>query len=324
MEHPSSASLISVIIPCYRQGRFLADAIESVLRQTYSHFELIVVDDGSPDETCEVARGYSQVKYLRKPNGGAATARNAGLRQSHGDFLVFLDADDRLVPRAFEIGLAAFAARPECAMTFGSSRRTDESGNPLPSFWRHLDADDYYLRFLRRSYLYNPASAMFRRSVFAAGVAFDESIRVCSDYDVYLQVARGWPVYCHNEVLSEYRQHVEQQTLNRRAMVDTTVRILAAQAPFIRNRPAHRKMAKKGSRLVRHAYSHYLLMTAWEHLRKGEWLDARKLGEEFVGYDFPLAAYVLPWAILRAWHRRFQGVKRRATEAIPSGPVAAP
>jgi glycosyltransferase involved in cell wall biosynthesis len=273
--------LVSVIIPCYQQGRFLADAIESVLTQTHPNHEIIVVDDGSTDETGEVARRFPQAHYIRKANGGAGSARNAGLKVSRGDYLVFLDADDWLVPRALDIGLSAFAARPECALTFGSCQRVDQLGAPLPTFWRRLASDDYYLTFLRRAYIYNPASAMFRRFIFDAGVSFDEPTRLCSDYEMYLQVARRWPVCCHNEVVSKYRQHGAQQTANRRNMVQMIVKILESQEPFIRDKPKYKKMAAKGSRLVRHAYSHYLLTSAWKSLWAGQWTTPTKVFQNF-------------------------------------------
>src|SRR5437868_3561752 len=94
--------LISVVIPCYQQAHFLGEAITSVLKQTYSHHEIIVVDDGSTDDPAAVTSSYPNVRYIRQKNQGTAAARNRGLRESLGSFLVFLDADDRLLPKAFE------------------------------------------------------------------------------------------------------------------------------------------------------------------------------------------------------------------------------
>src|SRR6185503_10394131 len=96
--------LVSIIIPCYNQGRYLGDAIESVLRQSYRRLEIIVVDDGSTDDSSQVARKYSDVKLRRQENRGFSRARNAGLEASRGDYLVFLDADDRLLPGAIQAG----------------------------------------------------------------------------------------------------------------------------------------------------------------------------------------------------------------------------
>jgi glycosyltransferase involved in cell wall biosynthesis len=88
------ANTISVIIPCYNGAEFLAETIESVRRQTYPPLEVIVVDDGSTDNTGEVVARYPEVKYIRQKNQGGGVARNTGLRESKGDYLVFQDQDD--------------------------------------------------------------------------------------------------------------------------------------------------------------------------------------------------------------------------------------
>ena len=131
-DEQAEAPLVSVVIPCYNQAHFLGEAIESVLAQTYPHLEIIVVDDGSPDNTEEVATRYSGVRYVQQANQGLAAARNTGLRHSTGAYLVFLDADDRLLPQAVEVGLQQLQAHPECAFTFGKWRQIAGDGSPLP------------------------------------------------------------------------------------------------------------------------------------------------------------------------------------------------
>src|ERR687894_2072239 len=99
--------LVTVVIPCYNQAHFLGEAIESVLSQTYPHFEIVVVDDGSTDNTSEVASGYppDKVRLIRQENKGLSAARNAGLGRSGGEYVVFLDSDDRLLAEALEVGV---------------------------------------------------------------------------------------------------------------------------------------------------------------------------------------------------------------------------
>ena len=96
---------VSVVIPSYNSAQFLPEAIESVLEQSYPHFEVIVVDDGSTDDTKEVCDRYPKVKYFYQKNQGHATARNTGLRISTGEYIIFLDSDDCLLPEAIEIGV---------------------------------------------------------------------------------------------------------------------------------------------------------------------------------------------------------------------------
>ena len=100
----NSSPLVSVIIPCYNQAHYLREAIASVRRQTYLHVETVVVDDGSQDDTAAVAHEYN-VRYVYQANSGVSTARNAGIGHVSGEFVIFLDADDRLLPRAVEIGV---------------------------------------------------------------------------------------------------------------------------------------------------------------------------------------------------------------------------
>ena len=107
--------LVSVVIPCWNQARFLGEAIQSVLRQTYGNTEIIVVDDGSSDETSIVARSFPGVRCIGQKNGGLASARNTGLSASRGDYVIFLDADDRLLPIAIQAGLNCLAQHPQCA-----------------------------------------------------------------------------------------------------------------------------------------------------------------------------------------------------------------
>src|SRR6202007_291490 len=100
----SKQKLASVIIPCFNQARFLGEALESALAQSYGSCEVIVVDDGSTDETAKVAAAFNRIRYLSQTNRGLAAARNAGLKASAGRYLVFLDADDRLLPDAVATG----------------------------------------------------------------------------------------------------------------------------------------------------------------------------------------------------------------------------
>src|SRR3954454_21989799 len=111
--------VVSVVIPCFNQRAYVADAIESVLGQTYDNIEVVVVDDGSDDGSAGVIRNYRDVRYVRQGNAGLARARNAGLEASTGEFVIFLDADDWLLPRAVELGAQALTDRPDCMFAAG-------------------------------------------------------------------------------------------------------------------------------------------------------------------------------------------------------------
>jgi glycosyltransferase involved in cell wall biosynthesis len=147
--------LASVVIPCYNQGRFLPDAIESARHQTHGAVEIIVVDDGSEDDTRAVARRYG-VQYIRQRRAGAPAARNTGLRESRGEFLIFLDADDRLLPQAVATGIEWLGRRTDWAFVTGHVRLMTEDGSPagVPP-QNHVDPTSF-VDLLRSNYIWTP------------------------------------------------------------------------------------------------------------------------------------------------------------------------
>lgn len=216
----NSAPLISVVIPCYRQAHYLDEAIKSVLAQTHRRLEIIVVDDGSPDDTSEVAARHPRARLIRQPHLGLPAARNAGLRASLGEHTVFLDADDRLVPDALETGISALAAAPECALVYGFCEFIDHAGAPIPTPPQVPAGGDCYRALFRKNYIMTPGAAMFRRAVLASVAGFDESFTGgCEDIDLYLRVARRWPIQCHGRVVLQYRQHRASMSSKRMRML---------------------------------------------------------------------------------------------------------
>ena len=185
---------VSVIIPCYKQAGFLTDAIESVLAQTHPHIEVIVVDDGSPDDTSDVASRYPRVRCIRQENQGLSAARNTGIRESEGEFLVFLDADDRLTPSAIERGLHCLRLVPQAVIAVGKHKSISFEGLPIPFGERHIEKD-HYVELLRGNYITCPATVMYRRSVFDHLGGFDTTVNPASDYDLYLRIAQKFPIW---------------------------------------------------------------------------------------------------------------------------------
>ncbi|MFL6183180.1 MAG: glycosyltransferase family 2 protein, partial [Actinomycetes bacterium] len=173
----SEVALVSVIIPSYNHAHYLGQAIGSVLSQSYRNFEIIVVDDGSTDETSEVASRYERVRIVRQENRGLSGARNRGLREAKGEYVVFLDADDKLLPGALEAGLRCFEAHPECAFVSGTSRPIAEDGALLSQRSDTVVEGDHYLKLLRRNYIGMHATVMYRRSVFDDVGGFDVTLR---------------------------------------------------------------------------------------------------------------------------------------------------
>src|SRR5713101_1476950 len=158
------SGLVSVIIPCYNQAHFLHEAIQSALAQTYSHREIFVVDDGSTDNTAEVTAGFAGIRYTRQENSGVSAARNSGLKESRGEYLVFLDADDRLLPEALEVGVNCLHQHPDCAFASGHCRLITAAGWVLAKPEQLHVVRDHYLELLRDNYIWCPGSVIYRRS----------------------------------------------------------------------------------------------------------------------------------------------------------------
>lgn len=186
---------VSVIIPCYRQARYLPEAIDSILRQTYSNIEIIVVNDGSDDETGEVAKSYGdRVRYVWKENGGLSSARNAGLAAANGEWIQFLDADDLIHPAKIETQLRESRAEDEPDIIysdyryFADERPTEEWRGPDVQ----LDSGHEFQSFLERweRSLTIPIHALLYRSTcFERWGNFDTSLPAREDWDWHLRCA---------------------------------------------------------------------------------------------------------------------------------------
>ncbi|MEJ7872813.1 MAG: glycosyltransferase, partial [Rubrobacteraceae bacterium] len=269
-------SVVSVVIPCYNQARFLGEAIESVLAQSYPLFEIVVVDDGSTDDTSGVAARYPGVRCVRQRNQGLAAARNAGLRESKGGYLVFLDADDRLLPDALEVGLACLEARPECAFASGHYRNIAADGSPLPTPQQpHIDKE-HYLEILRANYIITPAVVIHRRAALDSvnGFSTSSSVKNTEDYDLCLRIARQFAVHCHGRLVAEYRLHGSSMSHDHGTMLKSTLNVLRSQWKYVEGNERFEDAYEKGVRTAQSYYGEPLIDAVRAHLQEREWRRA--------------------------------------------------
>ena len=284
---------VSVIIPCFKQAGFLTDAIESVLAQTHPHLEVIVVDDGSPDDTSDVASRYPGVRCIRQENQGLSAARNTGIRESKGEFLVFLDADDRLTPKALESGLQHLRQCPCAAFVGGIHRTISIDGSPLSTMQRpHIDRD-HYLELLRAANCVGcPATVMYRRAVFDDVHGFDTTVNAASDYDLYLRIARKFATSFHTDIVAEYRQHGDSMSNNPQLMSNHVARVLQSQLKEVSGNRRHEEACRTGIKFYQHDYRVTMLIDRMRSSARKEdwrgalwnmllliWFDPRALGE---------------------------------------------
>ena len=297
--------LVSVVIPCYNQAHFLGEAIESVLAQTYPHFEVVVVDDGSTDNTAAVVTGYPGVRYFRQENQGLSAARNTGLRHSVGDRLVFLDADDRLMPCALEIGLTSLRGHPECAFVYGHSQFTTVDGSLFHWQPRPRVEGDYYLALLRGCPIFATGSVMYRREVFESVTGFNPSLSPAADYELYYRIARQFPIRCHEETIAEYRKHGTSMTRSGELMLRYNLAALRSQWKHVKRSRQKKEAYKTGIRFWKQAWGRYVVEQIRAAMAEGEWKRATQGMLSLLRYspfclgsmlnDYPLPRKVLGW-----------------------------
>lgn len=264
--HPATHPLVSVVIPCYRQAHFLPDAIESALAQSYPSVEVLVIDDGSPDGTRAVAARYG-VRYIRQERGGLAAARNTGLGESRGEFVVFLDADDRLLPDALRVNAALLLSNATLGFVAGASHFIASDGAKIETDALAWPTGDIYAALLRRNRIRMPGMVMFRRSVFDQAGLFDSRVNACADYDMYLRVSRLFPVAFHDALVAEYRRHGDNMSLDAALMLRQISRVVRQQRPYVREHALRRAALEQGLRGIRTYYSDKLAESIRQRVR---------------------------------------------------------
>ncbi len=227
---PEGERSVSVVIVCYNQSHFLAEAVTSCLSQHRPFDEILVIDDGSTDETANVARSFPEVRYIRQPNLGLSAARNRGIRDSTGKYICFLDADDRFLSDAVTAAMACFAKHPESAFVYGTYRDIDGSGVPVSEAMMFRVGEGHFRALLERmNFIAMHATVMYRRGVLESVGAFDTALRKCEDYDLYLRITKSHPVNEHRALVAEYRRHDQNMSLDYLSMMKSALRVLRRQ-----------------------------------------------------------------------------------------------
>lgn len=239
---------VALIITSFNHGHFLADALESGLQQVHPFREIVVVDDGSTDDTASVAARFPQARYVRQENRGLAAARNSGLRLSTSNFLIFLDADDRLLPNAVEAGLRCLEANPAAQFAYGGFRYIHPTGEISSEVPVTECGPDPYLTLLRCNCVSMHATVMYRRHALVEAKGFQEQLRACEDYDIYLRIAREAKIVCHPAVVADYRRHGHNMSRDAKLMLDTSLAVLRSQRVHVQGDRARYAAYKQGVR----------------------------------------------------------------------------
>jgi glycosyltransferase involved in cell wall biosynthesis len=228
---------VDVLIPAYNAAHFLPGALESVLAQTEPGWQILLVDDGSTDNTRDVVEEFARthaeqlqgrLTYLYQPNRGLPAARNTGIRNSSSPFLALLDADDRWLPNRLAESLASFAGKPDVGISYSGFSRFDESGNILDTFTTSdMGAPGEMATRLYTRAVHLPCPTVtFRRASLQTVGLFDETMRATEDRDLWLRIAQHYDVVFVPKVLALYRS-------SSSSMSGDLPRMLQAQRQFI-------------------------------------------------------------------------------------------
>jgi GT2 family glycosyltransferase len=308
-----SAPRVSIIIAAYvatpRQAELLDETLGTVASQTCRDYQCIVVDDGSPLDVRGIAARHPQTIAIRQQNAGPAIARNTGIAASRGAYIVFLDADDHLLPQALEAGLSALDSHPECGFVVGGREEMTYDGGPVawgvPLAPRATDLYKILLGF--DWYIIPPSSVMFRREVVDA-IGPWRNPWGADDLDYYLRAARAYRGWCFDEpAVTRYRRYPESSSRDGARMLRSTRAVYARQWPLVQGDPAAEAAYHQGLHKLTEIFRDSLAENLRDHLRTG---NSRRA----------LASAAL---LARESPRRLMGEVRSAFTSTPSRPIGA-
>jgi glycosyltransferase involved in cell wall biosynthesis len=274
------APLVSIVVPCYvaspRQGELLDETLRTVAAQSCRSYEIVVVDDGSPLDVGAVVARHAGTVTLRQANAGSAVARNTGIDASRGRYLVFLDADDHLLPSALEAGIRTLAEHPECGFVVGRREEMTYEGGPVPWGVAAMPRETrlYHILLGFDWYIIPPSSAMFRREVVQAVGGFRDPWGA-DDLDFYLRVARAYSGWCYEEpAVTRYRRYSASSSRDGERMLRSIREVYARQWPVVRGDPAAEAAFHRGLALLTDIFTDCLVENLHDRARAGEWRRA--------------------------------------------------
>jgi glycosyltransferase involved in cell wall biosynthesis len=204
---------VSVIIPTYKHRDFVVQTLESVLSQSFSDYEVIVVNDGSPDDTERVLRPpieSEKIRYFRQPNRGQAAARNRGLAEAHGELIAFLDDDDLWLPDKLQWQVDLLGQFPQAVLAYGDCEVFGRRGPGEPSGDgpdEEIFCGDHTDRLLELNHIVSPGCTLIRADVLRTIGGFDELLWGADDWDLYLSLSRQGPFAYRKRTALLYRRH---------------------------------------------------------------------------------------------------------------------
>jgi glycosyltransferase involved in cell wall biosynthesis len=216
--------LVSVVIATFNMGRYLPQAVQSVLSQTYTHVEILIIDDGSTDDTAQIVRRWDQderVRVYRQPNAGQAQARNRGVALSKGRYVAFLDADDEWLPHKLSRQMPLFA-NPQVGVVYSEYECMDGEGRALPKPPTRMYRGRVTAALLIDNFVSFQTAVVPRECLERHG-AFDESVRMGDDYDLWLRLSAHYEFDFIPQPTARYRVWSGQMSKNYRRRYESAI-----------------------------------------------------------------------------------------------------
>ncbi len=262
---------VSVIIPTYKHRDFVMATLDSVFAQTFTDYEVIVVNDGSPDDTAEVLRPLieaGRIRYIEQANAGQAAARNRGIAEAKSDLIALLDDDDLWPPDKLEWQQAALAGQPEAGMVAGSLVLVDADANPVETPPQILDVT--YETLFRQNPFISPGQTLIRASVLKRIQGLNVEIRGADDWDLWFRIARTSTILVKDRLALLYRVHAGNASRQGDVMLHNCCRVVEMHLENVA--PEKRKALRATAYQTLYGYfGMKLLGQTKEAIRAGQW-----------------------------------------------------
>jgi glycosyltransferase involved in cell wall biosynthesis len=275
------SEMVSVIIPVYNAEMYLRESIDSVLKQTFKNYEIIVVDDGSTDGTREIIhQSYPMVRYIFQSNGGPAKARNRGIAEAKGDFIAFQDADDIWLPTKLEKQVEYFRQHPDIDFTFTENSLFNSNGILKSEIGKRkrLMEGDIVRNIFWKSYVATP-TVMVRKKVHQEIGGFDESLITAEDDNLWLRIAIRFKTGLIDEPLVLVRINEKSLTRTEKNIfvgVREHLNLIEKKYPELRQRLGN---------LINKKYSMIYFIHGLDYFLRNEFQEARMQFQESLKYD---------------------------------------
>ena len=271
---------VSVIIPTYNSAHFIIEAVDSVLAQTFTDFEVLVIDDGSKDNTKEVLteKYGNSIQYFYKENGGVSKARNFGIEKAKGKYVAFLDSDDAWIPEKLEKQIAALEKISENKACYSSFYLCDENLNPGEINRSERKADALTDLLLIGNVVATPSTVIAEKELFQQVGGFDYELSQCADWEMWIRLATKTEFIYIDEPLLKYRIHGANMSKNAALLENDTI-LLMEKGFALPNLPSYVK-AKKNEALAK-----VYMVSAGTYFRAKQYRDFLRCARKAIALD---------------------------------------